>query len=112
MKVGNKKGNTKKKRNKPGYRETDRLCRFCNELIPVDKSLYKHHISYKQNVVLPLHYNCHGVVHGNLKYNCPYDKKYGVDLSPVFRARAILKMYEKYPDIMKEIGEIEDNNEK
>lgn len=98
----------KKKRNKPGYRETDRLCKLCDKIIPQDKSLYRHHISYgnttegkKRNAPHPprrndicrsLHYVCHGAAHCRIEYHNPYEKKYGKDFAAVALALDLFKL--------------------
>ena len=96
----------KNKRKPAGWRETDRHCALCNTEIPYDKYLNRHHLCYSPEIIVSLHYNCHNVTHGRVKYRCPYDKKYGKDFGPVFRAKAILLMYRnvllhvqaKYPE--------------
>lgn len=93
----------KSKRHKAGWRETDRVCRFCGITIPVDRVINKHHLSYSKNIVVPLCYMCHNIIHGRVKYNCPYDKKYGADHGGYFRSKAIITFYSQYTDVMHEI---------
>jgi len=93
----------KKKRNKPGHKMADRLCRLCGEMIPIDKCLNMHHLSYKSNITVPLHYTCHSIVHCRVKFHHPYMKKFGKDLGPLAAARAVIQMYERYPQVIKEM---------
>ncbi len=98
----------KKKRNKPGYKVKDRKCRLCGEHIPVEKCLNMHHISYKSDITLPLHYTCHSIVHCRVKFHHPYMKKYGKDYGPYFASKAVMEMYEQHPEVMKEIRGLEE----
>ena len=98
-----KKKTKKTKRKKPGYKVIDRVCGLCSKWIPKDKCLNLHHISYKLNIVVPLHYLCHSVVHCRVRFLHPYMKKYGKDLGAFLGAHAVVKMYEKYPEVIKEI---------
>lgn len=85
----------KKKRRPAGWKITDRICKLCSIFVPKDKYLNRHHLCYDPEIIVSLHYNCHNVVHGRVRYNCPFDKMYGIDFAPVMRSLAILRLYHK-----------------
>jgi len=101
----------KQKRKPAGWREADRHCALCNKEIPPDKYLNRHHLSYDPEIIVSLHYTCHNVVHGRVKYHHPYDRQYGKDFGPYFTARSVMNLYRrvehlisnKYPDEFRRI---------
>jgi len=96
---------SKPKRRKAGYREKNRICALCDLFISKDQALVRHHLSYKQNFTVSLHWLCHEIVHGRLKYRDQYVGKFGIDFGPYQKAKDIVDMYERYPNIKKEIEE-------
>lgn len=96
-----------KKRRKPGYAIEDkyRTCVICHKFIPRTKSLYKHHLCYRENgkeTVVHLCYTCHDLVHSKLRYHNFFQKKYGTDFGCYFTARTIVQLYQKVlPSIKK-----------
>jgi hypothetical protein len=67
-------------------------CAMCKRMIPPEKRINSHHLSYRNSIVVDLCFICHSVVHGRLKFHNPYDK-YGVDYGAVYMAEDIMKLY-------------------
>ena len=99
-----------KKRRKAGYAVKDRLCRLCGQRIKYSQDLNRHHISYEKDIVVSLHYQCHNLVHARVRYNNPYERRYGKDFGAVALAFDILRMYRPVTDMA--IRHIEDVNKR
>jgi len=102
MKMNSKKIE-KKKRNKPGYRLTDRQDALRGHTVPIDKAMYEHHLQYEPfEVKVNIDFMSHGVMHCNLKYRTPYND-YGKDYAAYFMARDIIRLFEKHPEVIAEM---------
>ena len=68
-------------------------CAMCKKIVPPERRLNYHHLSYRSKIVVPLCFVCHCIVHCRLQYHSPY-KKYGDDYGAVHLAKDILELYE------------------